>query len=188
MGVLIASLTVPNLPVWPSVASTAASREMAAHKLQWHRYHSSCRYVWYLVLSTYWRSGISETRLLDTALQWCYALAMRVNPPRMPQGVEHTDWIIEIYPRDKRCPNWEPGCHTIVEGDEDDAVDQLEIVALQIKVAGRVPDGLDWRNQSGASVQRRVSRRRFAVRVDCFEFETESGWSNGHGWLVARPA
>lgn len=99
-----------------------------------------------------------------------------------------SDWKIMLEPHGD--PEYRgDGCLEVLAGDEQDAVEALEGWAETIAALGYVPEGLDWRNRSGAAITRRAGRLRFAARVDSFERELPSGdMSSGTGWLVARPA
>lgn len=88
------------------------------------------------------------------------------------------DWRIIIEPFGEG----EGGVHTVLRGEEMDAVQALEGLAELIEQSGVVPDGLEWRNGSGAAVVRRSGKLRYQVRLDCFENDSSS---TGAGWLYA---
>lgn len=108
--------------------------------------------------------------------------------PKLNDTVQ--DWYVSLQPRDPRADDRHSGTGhlTVLRGTEEDAIEMLEFYADMIRTTDHVPDGLDWRNRSMASVVRRWGKRTFLVRVDCFEIETDNGMTQGHGWLRAHPA
>ena len=88
-----------------------------------------------------------------------------------------SDWIIELVPADSRYPYPETGHLNVIRGERTDAIEMVELYASGISRRGTVPRSGDWQNESPASIVRRVGPATFVVRVDCFEFETDSGYS-----------
>jgi len=101
---------------------------------------------------------------------------------------EIIDWVITLTPSDPRYD--QPGGNKLEilpnSSDTEDAVSALEVWAGTLKSAGVIPDSMDFRSLSVIDVLRRVGRFAFYCRADCFEFETDAGYSNGYCWLRAE--
>ena len=69
--------------------------------------------------------------------------------------------------------------------DQQDAVDALENWAATFEHYGVIPDSMDFRSRSPIGVVRRLGRRWYLCRADCFEFETQNGYSSGFCYLRA---
>ena len=94
-----------------------------------------------------------------------------------------SDWTIRLEP----VAAGEGGDIAWVSGDERDAITELEYWADVLNALGYVPTStVDWRNETMIHVGRRIGKRRYRVRCDAFERETESGVSAGAGWLYVR--
>jgi hypothetical protein len=70
--------------------------------------------------------------------------------------------------------------------DEEDARVHLEGWAELLMAAGHIPDAGEFRSLSPIAVTGRAGRLAFRVRADCFERETETGWTTGAGTLRAE--
>ncbi len=107
-------------------------------------------------------------------------LAMSHQPPTTAP-----DWRIVLEPKDARASRG--GTLEILPeaSDEQDAVDALEDWAATFEYYGVIPDSADWRSRSAIGVVRRLGRRSYLCRADCFEFETENGYSSGYCYLRA---
>lgn len=106
----------------------------------------------------------------------------------MSRADEERDWRVTLQPADPRVEEAGGGTLEIVHANEAEAVVALEDWAQTIESGGFVPEGLDWLNRSPATIVSRVGRRAFRARVDCFERETETGYSNGYAWLRLEEA
>lgn len=102
----------------------------------------------------------------------------------MNKKKEIRDWKIVLYPKDPMHSD-QGGTLEIVRGKEEEVIEILEGWARAIKTYGRVPVGLDWQNRSIATILNRAGKFRFHARVECFEQETESGYTKGGAWLAA---
>lgn len=103
-------------------------------------------------------------------------------PPR-------TDWYITLAPKDSRCP-WPGGVLEIVSAfDMEDVQEAFDGWLETFQRRGFIPDnGGDFRSTSPIAVVRRYGRLSALCRADCYEFETDAGYSNGFCWLGARIA
>jgi hypothetical protein len=101
---------------------------------------------------------------------------------------EPVDWFIDLVNNDPDAAAGSDGTLEILSKacDAEDAVSHLELWAELIEASGRIPPGLEWENRTPAAVIRRSGRFRYQVRLDSWEHETETGYWNGFGWLVAR--
>jgi hypothetical protein len=96
-----------------------------------------------------------------------------------------TDWYVVLEARG----DGPSGVLEIVAGDERDAILTMELWAEGISQLGYVPrSALDWQNETPCAVLGRASRRRFRVRCDGLERETDHGVTSGAGWLLIREA
>lgn len=93
------------------------------------------------------------------------------------------DWSVVLRPQSKKEHG---GYLEIISGEEQDAIDLLELYARLIQGHGFVPKAGEWLNRSPAHVMRRLGRRTFRVRVECWqrEYEGTDGESLGSGYLT----
>lgn len=95
-------------------------------------------------------------------------------------------WLIVLEPKDPRAPGGRGTLEILPErSDEQDAVGALEDWAATFQHYGVIPDSMDFRSRSPIGVLRRLGRRSYLCRADCFEFDTEHGSSSGYCYLRA---
>lgn len=96
-------------------------------------------------------------------------LAMSQQPP-----TTGPDWRIVLESKDARASR--AGTLEILPeaSDEQDGVDALQDWAATFEQYGVIPDGPDWRSRSPIGVVRRLGRRSYLCRADCFESETQN--------------
>ena len=95
-------------------------------------------------------------------------------------------WVVVLEPKDPCAPDGGGTLEILSERcDEQDAVDAVEDWAATFEQYGLIPDSMDFRSRSPIGVVRRLGRRSYLCRADCFEFETENGYSSGYCYLRA---
>ncbi len=96
-----------------------------------------------------------------------------------------SEFRIIVTPRDKRCEIPECTLEILSEyADEVDGIYQLDFWAQLIQDTGWIPrTSLDVQSEPPTSLTGRMGKKAYRIRSDMFEFETENGYSEGHGFL-----